>query len=522
MAEYSVDKFNDAVDGILDDNRIPPEYRDKLARILKTFPNPDIEPERFDEALRKNAASLSRMGIDMAAVRQSPDYTHIPSGLRGMDHIEYFATHYPDKEERSRAEQAYRRLEHARLDESFREMEQNLREQEERRADDLFSYEHDYGAPGPINKALNFVADNVISNSTRRAVVADPDNKGRIYGNFAADMGEAGLDLVSPSGKYKPVRVGLGILGTVGRPVSELARDEDYTIGSAVADAGTNALASNLSTKEIYDIGKSILGGAGDKAAKGTAGKAAEMLDFYDPVRRDELRYTAINDPVVKGIRDKGVYEYDLGNGEEILENTVLNPGEVSDKLAQAALSEAGKRAANEEFSRSMMAHSDVPIHERLEPVVAMRKEFNAKKGAAEEALEEYLRGKYARSDVARLAEEGRVFNKDGSFTDEAYKLMKDDPELVKFLAMVNPVSGSKKLVGGLVRGARGIATEETQTKVEPDKEKKGAVEERMAREVERMSKDPNLVRQWEYGFAPRENRDSAVWKAYELWRARR
>ena len=91
----------------------------------------------------------------------------------------------------------------------------------------------------PANKALNWLADRVISNDTRNAIIEDPSNTSRIVGNAAADIGGTAADFMP------------GIGGIVVGPAIRTARDvaEDKELEDIITQRGSD-LATNLVLNE--------------------------------------------------------------------------------------------------------------------------------------------------------------------------------------------------------------------------------------------------------------------------------
>lgn len=98
-------------------------------------------------------------------------------------------------------------------------------------------YQHRYfgmSEDNPLNKGLNKLADLVISNDTKKAIIDDPNNTAGIMGN-------AGADIVGTSLDFLP-----GYGGVIAGPAVRAARnyangkDLDEVILNAGTDAGTN------------------------------------------------------------------------------------------------------------------------------------------------------------------------------------------------------------------------------------------------------------------------------------------
>ena len=103
-------------------------------------------------------------------------------------------------------------------------------------------YQHPYfgmDVDNPINKGLNWLADQIISPDTRKAVIEDPSNTGRIYGNAAVDVIGTGADFLP------------GVGGIVVGPAIRTGRDiaEDKDLADIVIDRGAD-LGANLVLNE--------------------------------------------------------------------------------------------------------------------------------------------------------------------------------------------------------------------------------------------------------------------------------
>lgn len=87
----------------------------------------------------------------------------------------------------------------------------------------------------PVNKLLNWAADRIISNDTKKAIIEDPNNTARIAGNAATDIGGTTLDFLP------------GFGGIVAGPAVRTVRDiaEDKELDDIIANRGTD-LVTNL------------------------------------------------------------------------------------------------------------------------------------------------------------------------------------------------------------------------------------------------------------------------------------
>ena len=103
-------------------------------------------------------------------------------------------------------------------------------------------YQHSYlgmDTDNPVNKLLNWAADRIISDDTRKAIVEDPSNTARIVGNAAVDIGGTAADFMP------------GVGGIVVGPALRTGRDiaEDKELADIVTERGMD-LGANLALNE--------------------------------------------------------------------------------------------------------------------------------------------------------------------------------------------------------------------------------------------------------------------------------
>lgn len=114
------------------------------------------------------------------------------------------------------------------------------------------NYQHPYfgmDVDNPANRALNWIADRIISNDTRKAVIEDPSNTARIVGNAATDIGGTAADFIP------------GIGGIVVGPAIRTARDvaEDKDVSDIITERGID-----LGTNLVFNEGLKGIPGAKD------------------------------------------------------------------------------------------------------------------------------------------------------------------------------------------------------------------------------------------------------------------
>lgn len=103
-------------------------------------------------------------------------------------------------------------------------------------------YQHPYfgmDVDNPVNKGLNWLADQIISPDTRYAVIEDPSNTGRIYGNAAVDVIGTGADFLPGAGGI--------VVGPALRTARDIAEDKELT--DIITDRGID-LVANLALNE--------------------------------------------------------------------------------------------------------------------------------------------------------------------------------------------------------------------------------------------------------------------------------
>ncbi|MCQ2087775.1 MAG: hypothetical protein MJZ37_06920 [Bacilli bacterium] len=107
-------------------------------------------------------------------------------------------------------------------------------------------YQHSYlgmDLDNPLNKGLNWLADAIISDKTKRAVVEDPNASGRIAGNVATDIIGTGLDFAPGYGYLLAPVVRTGRNIAEGDKASDVVKEAAAdVIGSLALDKGVKGL----------------------------------------------------------------------------------------------------------------------------------------------------------------------------------------------------------------------------------------------------------------------------------------
>ena len=121
----------------------------------------------------------------------------------------------------------------------------------------------------PINKGLNWLADKIISEDTKKAIIEDPSNTARIVGNAATDIGGTAADFLPGVGGYV---VGPAI--RMGRDIAE-GKDASTIAENVGKDLAVNAV-----------VGASVkgIGGIPDDVQffKGIAKKLKDSVGKWD------------------------------------------------------------------------------------------------------------------------------------------------------------------------------------------------------------------------------------------------
>ena len=217
----------------LDETVVNGETYDELSRTLAESKNPE-------EWFAANSSTL----------KLYPGYNKFAKQTKPLD--ERFKSEL-GKEDWEKASKAFRLdvakalgVDESELDKVFKDLSEkqeltNKFQSEEQAKFDrkklVDDYVHSYlgmDERNPVNKALNAVADFVISDDTRKAVAEDPNNSGRIAGNAA-------VDIVGSTGDILPGVPGVVIGPTLrtGRNIAE-GKEIDDIAGNAVADYGSN------------------------------------------------------------------------------------------------------------------------------------------------------------------------------------------------------------------------------------------------------------------------------------------
>lgn len=134
------------------------------------------------------------------------------------------------------------------------------------------NYVHSYfgmDKDNPINKGMNWLADKIISNDTKKAIIEDPSNTSRIVGNAATDIGGTAADFLPGVGGYV---VGPAI--RMGRDIAE-GKDASTIAENVGKDLAVNAV-----------VGASLkgIGGIPDDVQffKGIAKKLKDSVGKWD------------------------------------------------------------------------------------------------------------------------------------------------------------------------------------------------------------------------------------------------
>ena len=123
----------------------------------------------------------------------------------------------------------------------------------------------------PINKGLNWLADKIISEDTKKAIIEDPSNTSRIAGNAA-------VDIVGNAADFMP-----GVGGYVVGPAIRAGRD--IAEGKDASTIATNA-GKDLAVNAVVGAGLKGIGGIADDVPffKGIARKLKDRVGKWEDI----------------------------------------------------------------------------------------------------------------------------------------------------------------------------------------------------------------------------------------------
>lgn len=140
------------------------------------------------------------------------------------------------------------------------------------REDAVNNYEHSYfgmDKDNPINKGMNWLADKIISDDTKKAIIEDPSNTSRIVGNAATDIGGTAADFLPGVGGY--------VVGPAIRMGRDIAEGKD---ASTIAEN----VGKDLAVNAVVGAGLKGVGGIADDVPifKGAARKLKDTIGKWE------------------------------------------------------------------------------------------------------------------------------------------------------------------------------------------------------------------------------------------------
>lgn len=255
------------------------------------------------------------------------------------------------------------------------------------------NYQHPYfgmDVDNPANKALNWLADRIISNDTKKAIIEDPSNTARIVGNAATDIGGTAADFMP------------GIGGIVVGPAIRTARDvaEDKELGDIITERGMD-LGANLVLNEglkgipgVRDFGplrkveeKLPMNDWVVQAERAKARKAAlpDLPKFKNmseaqewlmkqPKEQREAYQKALDDAFGQGWRK------DLDKAREVLEETRKKENRQSQRAAEWKKEHPVKAGVGEAIPQATKGLEKTGFHKSKEALSGDQKIANPKK----------------------------------------------------------------------------------------------------------------------------------------------
>lgn len=254
-------------------------------------------------------------------------------------------------------------------------------------------YQHSYlgmDTSNPVNKLLNWAADKIISDDTRKAIIEDPSNTARIAANAAVDVGGTAADFLP------------GVGGIVVGPALRTGRDiaEDKDLADIVTERGMD-LGANLVLNEglkgipgVRDFGP--LRNVEEKLPTNTWVEYAERASknkkplpelptfkSYDeamewiskqPKAQRDTYMKALDDAYGKG------FNKDLGKARETLEETRLKENRQTERAKEWAKEHQVKAGVGEAIPQVTKGLEKTGAHKTKEGLTESKKIQNPKK----------------------------------------------------------------------------------------------------------------------------------------------
>lgn len=253
---------------------------------------------------------------------------------------------------------------------------------EQQRQKDVNEYQHSYlgmDTKNPVNKALNTVADFIISDDTRRAIAEDPENTARITGNAVVDIGGTAADFIP----------GLGgvVVGPTMRTARNIAEGHDPSsiLKDAALDYGANLILSKgvKGVDGIHDLGPvhaiedrfTKLKSWEEQADRAAQKRPATFKNWETPKTRSKATEQINNLPADKKEPLKATLEQTPGRADKIKWEDTLKKIKEADAAADRNIRTARKwakehpvKAATGAFAgKSIQGAEKTTIHKTLE-----------------------------------------------------------------------------------------------------------------------------------------------------------
>lgn len=224
------------------------------------------------------------------------------------------------------------------------------------REDSVNNYTHSYfgmDKDNPINKGMNWLADKIISEDTKNAIIEDPSNTARIVGNAATDIAGTGADFMPGVGGFV---VGPAI--RAGRDIAE-GKDAATIATNAGKDLAVNSVVG-LSVKGVNGIADNIplFEGIGNKL-KNNVGKWEDIVEQS----KKDIR-NASKPHVTKTKTEMQNFVDNLPEHERSAYDDVLKNGKWKNKEAV----EAAHQKAKTEVSKQRHARNDAKKRAKANP----------------------------------------------------------------------------------------------------------------------------------------------------------
>lgn len=231
-------------------------------------------------------------------------------------------------------------------------------------------YQHSYlgmDKDNPINKGLNWLADMIISDDTKSAIIEDPDNTAAILANAGVDIGGTALDFAPGYGAL------LGTGTRVGRDIAQ-GRDFGDVVGRNWVDAALGGAGAKLSksfkVKGVKDDAEAATQALAGQT--GNVGEAVQNIKKLENIGKGDLLYWVPHPDEVKYIASENFTPRDWAKYVAQFEDTMPETyeflkgikyedrGKLLSKLKEAT--ENVKSFAQNEGERALAIRREHPI----------------------------------------------------------------------------------------------------------------------------------------------------------------